>query len=99
MDLPFDEALCGEVEEYALHRAPPYDTLLVLGIGGSTLGIQALHQALKPWSKGDVRPFFLDNVDPEMTAEVYRQVDLKSALALVITKSGSTAETMAHILR
>ncbi|HPB55479.1 MAG TPA: hypothetical protein PLB68_05940, partial [Candidatus Aminicenantes bacterium] len=49
MDLPFDEALCGEVEEYALHRAPPYDTLLVLGIGGSTLGIQALHQALKPW--------------------------------------------------
>ena len=98
MDLPFDEALCGEVEEYALHRAPPYDTLLVLGIGGSTLGIQALHQALKPWSKGDVRPFFLDNVDPEMTAEVYRQVDLKSALALVITKSGSTAETMAHFL-
>jgi len=70
-------------------------TLVVDGIGGSALGPLALESAL---AAGPRRLTILDNVDPEL---VYRQLhgtEAARAAALVITKSGSTAETMANLL-
>ena len=82
-----------------------YDNILVLGIGGSALGGIAVTEALlKPyWNMltpeqrdGMPRIFFLDNIDPDSITGLLEMLDLKKTLVNVITKSGSTAETMSQ---
>jgi len=84
-----------------------FDHVLVLGIGGSALGMKALLNSLKrpAWNELDDegRDFFprltvLDNVDPTSVAETLRRIDPRRALVNVISKSGGTAETMAQYL-
>lgn len=70
------------------------DTLVVDGIGGSALGALALQSALRPRR----RLVILDNVDPEGVHARLAGLDAKRTAACVITKSGSTAETMANLL-
>ncbi len=70
------------------------DTLIVDGIGGSALGALALQTALRPRR----RLVILDNVDPEGVAARLEGIDARRAAVNVITKSGSTAETMANLL-
>jgi glucose-6-phosphate isomerase len=70
------------------------DTLVVDGIGGSALGALALQTALRPKR----RLVILDNVDPEGVHARLASLDPKRTAACVITKSGSTAETMANLL-
>ena len=83
------------------------DDVIVLGIGGSALGAVALRTALLPrdWNArtaaqrgGRPRLHVLDNVDPRGVRGVLDQVDLRRTRVLVISKSGSTAETMAQYL-
>jgi glucose-6-phosphate isomerase len=76
----------------------------VLGIGGSALGTQALHAALSP-AMHDNRPrnhrprlYVLDNVDPVLVGGVLRVANPATTLFNVISKSGSTAETMSQFL-
>ncbi len=83
-----------------------FDTFVVVGIGGSALGNLALHSALKPLfynelpkSKRNGPKFYvLDNVDPEKIDSIFKIVDVKNTLFNIITKSGSTAETMSNFL-
>jgi glucose-6-phosphate isomerase len=70
------------------------DTLVVDGIGGSALGALALQTALRPRR----RLVVLDNVDPEGVAAKLDGLDPRRTAVNVITKSGSTAETMANLL-
>jgi glucose-6-phosphate isomerase len=70
------------------------DTLVVDGIGGSALGALALETALRPRR----RLVVLDNVDPEGIAAKLAGLDPERTAVNVITKSGSTAETMANLL-
>lgn len=78
------------------------ENLAILGIGGSALGMTALHSAFVfPFQR--VAPkknapcvFVLDNVDPEFFAAFLAQADLAKTLFLVISKSGGTAETLAQ---
>ena len=71
------------------------DTLVVDGIGGSALGALALESAL---SSGRRRLAILDNVDPEVVHQRLAGLDPARAAVVAITKSGSTAETMANLL-
>jgi len=82
-----------------------FDNLVVVGIGGSSLGAVALANALTPpdWNylskqerSGYLRIFFLENVDPDQAAAVLDEVDPRETLFNVISKSGSTAECLAH---
>ncbi len=71
------------------------DTLVVDGIGGSALGALALETAL---ASGRARLRILDNVDPEQVHVALAGLDPKRTAVNVVTKSGSTAETMANLL-
>lgn len=71
------------------------EDLVVLGIGGSALGAQAVSTAL---GKGPVRLHFVDNVEPEPILSLLRTLEPHKTLVNVISKSGSTAETMAAFL-
>lgn len=105
--LPFAGAVTDEVRRVADEIAGEVDTFVVLGIGGSALGAIALHAALNhPFHNllsrtqrgGRPRIFVLDNVDPEFVAGAMDLLDLRKTAVSVVTKSGSTAETMAQCL-
>ncbi len=96
-----------QIRRFAEGVGQAFDHVLVLGIGGSALGMKALLNALKRpgWNELDDegRDFFprltvLDNVDPTSVAEALRRIDPRRALVNVISKSGGTSETMAQYL-
>ena len=75
-------------------RAERFRRLLVIGIGGSALGPQLVADALGgPADR--LAPHFLDNTDPDGFDRVLGGLGdaLGETLAVVISKSGGTAET------
>jgi glucose-6-phosphate isomerase len=82
----------------AAHRAKAlkdFKTVVVLGIGGSSLGGQAL-TALAKAGKPVVE--FHDNPDPFAWAASLKRFDLKKTHFICISKSGGTAETLMQTL-
>lgn len=107
MNLGYNEETLWYVKEYASLVQGRFDNILVLGIGGSALGGLAVTEALlKPYwnlltpEQRDNFPriFFLDNIDPDTMNGLLDILDLKRTLVNVITKSGSTAETMSQFM-
>lgn len=106
LDLPDDRASARACMDYARALPPEVDTLVVLGIGGSSLGPRALYSALappfdllRPRAPGMPRRlFFPDNVDPVTMAGLLEVVDPARTVWNVVTKSGGTAETAAQLL-
>ncbi len=91
--------------EYAAQVRGTYDTVCLLGIGGSALGAWALDWALhgphlvqKAASLEHPRLVVLDNVDPWLVRAALEMMDPRKTLVLVVTKAGSTAETLAAFL-
>src|ERR1700761_345874 len=72
-----------------------FTTVAVLGIGGSSLGGQAL-TALRKVTKPYVE--FHDNPDPFSWARALKRFDLKKTHFIAISKSGGTAETLMQVL-
>jgi glucose-6-phosphate isomerase len=70
------------------------DVLLTVGIGGSALGAATLVDALD----GDIDCYFLDNVDPEHATVLLDGLDLSNTAMHVVSRSGTTAETLANFL-
>ena len=107
LNLGYSEETLWYVKEYASMVQGRFDNILVLGIGGSALGGLAVTEALlKPyWNllspeqrNGLPRIFFLDNIDPDTMTGLLDILDLSKTLVNVITKSGSTAETMSQFM-
>ena len=73
-----------------------FATVAVLGIGGSSLGGQAL-TALRKVQK-TLCPKFHDNPDQFHWAKALKRFDLKKTHFIAISKSGGTAETLMHVL-
>jgi len=78
------------------HRGEPFTTMVQVGIGGSDLGPRALYLALKKYQQSDRSARFIANVDPDDTAEVLGSVDLSRTLFNVVSKSGTTLETLTN---
>ena len=95
-----------EMLAYGREARSRFDTLVVLGIGGSALGTTALatalldpyHNLLGPAARGGPRLFVVDNVDPDEMTALFSRLDLATTLVDVVSKSGTTAETMAAYL-
>ena len=106
MNLPDDTALVDEIEAFAADARDRYTDVILIGIGGSSLGALATVQALAhPFrnlqpngTRIGPRLFLLDNPDPEKVHATLQTVDLPNTLINVVTKSGQTAETMANFL-
>jgi len=73
-----------------------YNTLIHVGIGGSDLGPRSIYEALIPYRKNGRRVYFISNVDPDDCAAVLENVDLSKTLVLVVSKSGTTLETLSN---
>jgi glucose-6-phosphate isomerase len=106
-ELPYETGVVDDIQRFADGVGQAFDTVVVLGIGGSALGTLALQQALvKPnWNElSDAdrdyfpRLYVLDNVDPTTVSPLLERIDVRRTLFNVVSKSGSTAETMAQFL-
>ncbi len=83
-----------------------FDYFVVLGIGGSALGPLAAFQALchfrhneLPKAKRRAPKFYVEeNIDPERMASLFDVIDINKTMFNVISKSGSTSETMSQYL-
>lgn len=74
----------------------PFTTMVQVGIGGSDLGPRALYLALKAYSLPGRSARFIANVDPDDTADILRGLDLSTTLFNVVSKSGTTLETLTN---
>jgi len=79
-----------------------FTTVVQIGIGGSDLGPRALYLALESWAaKKGVKKMsarFISNVDPDDAAAVAGGVDLAKTLFILVSKSGTTQETLSNEL-
>ena len=73
------------------------ETLVVLGIGGSSLGGQALFDGCGV-PRSERRVVFFDNVDPSTIAQGFAELEPAKVSVTVITKSGGTLETAAQFI-
>ncbi len=105
--LPFFElpnANVDDIVSYAKSAGERFDTFVNVGIGGSALGAQALFLSLRhPFhnsaaKRDGMRLFFADNIDPDTLSGMFDICDPRTTLYNIITKSGSTAETMGTFL-
>lgn len=103
LSLPDNDALWQDVIRFGEDSQGRYDDLLILGIGGSALGGETLLNALLPplWNllpaekrNGRPRYHFVDNVDADVLSNLVEMLDWRRTLVCIITKSGSTAETL-----
>ncbi len=107
-DLPYNQAeVVKDILDYVNHVKDKFEAFVVLGIGGSALGPMAVQQAINspfynelPIEKRNGFPKFYvaDNVDPEKLFYLFENVDPTKCLFNVISKSGSTSETMSQFM-
>ncbi len=101
--LPRDTAQVDACDRVVEKLGAGCDDILVLGIGGSSLGPRAAVQALSnPLASSGLAPgprmHFPDNSDPWLFDALLKKLNPKKTLTLVISKSGGTVETAAQLL-
>jgi glucose-6-phosphate isomerase len=103
--LPFQAKVVQDIRNFASEVRGTYDTVCVIGIGGSALGAWALdcgirgpHPVQGAFTPEHPRLVILDNVDPSFTQSALDSMDPRRTIVVVIAKSGGTAETVATFL-
>ena len=74
----------------------PFKHVVVIGIGGSYLGTEFVAQALAPLAEKNIEIMFLSNVDINNFGSIASTIDPETTLWIVISKSYTTAETIAN---
>ena len=87
----------GEITNAAGEK---FTTVVQIGIGGSDLGPRAIYLALENWAKVNntlkMKAAFISNVDPDDAAGVLSNLDLAHSLFVLVSKSGTTLETLTN---
>ena len=77
-----------------------FTTVVQIGIGGSDLGPRAIYLALENWARKNntlkMEAKFISNVDPDDAAAVVKSLDLAHSLFVLVSKSGTTLETLTN---
>ncbi len=95
----------SSIKDFAKESKGKFNDLIVVGIGGSALGIEMLINALLPNGSNSKsiadRGFFprcwiADNIDPSKIFSIVKKCKAEDTLVVVISKSGNTVETAAN---
>ncbi len=107
-DLPYNQdEVCDDIISYVEEVKDKFDAFVVFGIGGSALGPISVQQAINhPYyneisreKRGGYPKFYVaDNVDPEKLVYLFETIDITKTMFNVISKSGSTSETMSQFM-
>ncbi|MGB9668424.1 MAG: glucose-6-phosphate isomerase [Thermosulfidibacteraceae bacterium] len=92
MKLPYENF--SHLERIASIMRERYSQLILVGIGGSSLGVEAVLNAIFYRQNSNFVVF--DNVDPIKFDRLIRHIDFVNACIVVVSKSGTTLETIAN---
>uniref|UniRef100_A0A8C9T4E7 Glucose-6-phosphate isomerase n=1 Tax=Scleropages formosus TaxID=113540 RepID=A0A8C9T4E7_SCLFO len=67
-----------------------------IGIGGSDLGPLMVTEALKPYSKGGPRVWFVSNIDGTHIAKTLAELNAETTLFIIASKTFTTQETITN---
>ena len=73
-----------------------YKKIIIIGMGGSILGSKSIYYFFKEKIKKEV--FFFDNLDEDLIVNFNKIKNKKNSCFVIISKSGSTLETLANFL-
>ncbi len=79
-----------------LEKFNKFNSIAIIGMGGSILGSKAIYGFLKDKIKKDI--FFFDNIDIKKINDFKKSKTIKKTLFLIISKSGNTTETISNLL-
>ncbi|MCG8557300.1 MAG: glucose-6-phosphate isomerase [Proteobacteria bacterium] len=103
--LPDAAGLLADVRGAAQDLPETIRDVLVLGIGGSSLGTRALYEALaepalrpRRNTRAAARLHLPDNIDPWLLSVLLDELEPSETAVVVISKSGGTLETIAQWL-
>ena len=77
-----------------IKRFKKYQNIVVVGMGGSILGSNAIYEFLKFKIKKNI--IFFDNLEKEKIKIFKKNYDSKKSLFIIISKSGKTIETISN---
>lgn len=95
----------SEIKKFAKEVSGKFNDLIVVGIGGSSLGVETLCTAILPYGYNArsfaergcfPRVWVADNVDPCKMTSILTECQPEDTFVCIITKSGSTVETAAN---
>ena len=86
--------------EITNEKGEKFTTAVQIGIGGSDLGPRAIYIALENWARAENKLMmdarFISNVDPDDAAAVIKGLDVSKTLFILVSKSGTTLETLTN---
>lgn len=100
LDLPnMREEFVYEIDEFGKYINKKFDNFIVFGIGGSALGIKMLQNTFVDSIQKDIgiKVKVCDNIDSDTLITTINNLNLKKTMFCVITKSGTTSETLAQM--
>ena len=88
-----------EIESFGARVRKRFKNFVVLGIGGSALGVKTIKHAFfdSIHKKENIKTYVCDNIDSDGFLSLITKLDIKKTVFNVITKSGSTSETLAQM--
>ena len=89
-NLPYQDT--SEIKTYADTITKKH--IVVVGIGGSSLGARAIYEFLLPSNNYKKDLLFLETIDPLKINHSLKSIDLSDAQFVIISKSGNTIETI-----
>jgi glucose-6-phosphate isomerase len=89
-NLPYQDT--AEIKKYAESIKKKH--IIVLGIGGSSLGARAIYEFLLPSNEYVKDLLFLETIDPLKVNHSLKSIDMADTQFVIISKSGNTIETI-----
>jgi glucose-6-phosphate isomerase len=96
LKLPYLRKDIAALRDLVLKIQDDFTDTVILGTGGSSLGGQTFYALARRETVH--RLHFMDNIDPQTFQSLFKQLNLKKTLFIVISKSGTTAETLVQFL-
>nr|AEH76920.1 glucose phosphate isomerase b [Hypophthalmichthys molitrix] len=92
------EGFCHKVRsgEWKGYTGKSITDVVNVGIGGSDLGPLMVTEALKPYSKGGPRVWFVSNIDGTHIAKTLAELNAETTLFIVASKTFTTQETITN---
>ena len=79
-----------------LKRFKRYNSIVIVGMGGSILGAEAIYEFLFKKIKKNL--YFINNIDEEKILNIQKEINIKKTLFLIISKSGNTIEMISNYI-
>ncbi len=95
--LKYRPELVREIKEKLPKVKEKFSTMVVCGMGGSSLGAKTINSFARAYEKSQHRLVFLDNIDPTMVRQTLENLNWKETVFCFVSKSGTTLETIVFL--